>query len=292
MHLFIQSCILGLLTGGVYALMASGLTLAFGVMKVINVAQGALIVLGAFVSYTLFTQLQIDPFASILILTPLSFGLGVALQLAFIRPLRADEREELSLLVTWAIALGIEGVLSVVYHTTYRSTLTSYANKSLTIAGYHISVVRLMAFAVSGIILLGLYLLLSRTSLGRSIRATVQNPTSARLLGIDAARVSAIGFGISAATATAAGAVFGIIYPFNPGSHYDLISRLLSIVVLGGLGSLGGAVAAALVMGVAEAVFAAEISPTWSSFTFFIVLIAILLVRPQGLFGVRERGAL
>ena len=292
MHLFIQSCILGLLTGGVYALMASGLTLAFGVMKVINVAQGALIVLGAFVSYTLFTQLHIDPFVSILILTPASFALGVVLQLAFIRPLRADEREELSLLVTWAIALGIEGLLSLIYHTTYRSTLTGYANKSLTVAGYHISVVRLMAFGVSALLLLGLYLLLSRTSLGRSIRATVQNPTSARLLGIDAARVSAYGFGISAATATAAGAVFGIIYPFNPGSHYDLISRLLSIVVLGGLGSLGGAVVAALVMGVTEAVFAAEISPTWSSFTFFIVLIAILLVRPQGLFGIRERGAL
>jgi branched-chain amino acid transport system permease protein len=291
-HLFIQSCILGLLTGGVYALMASGLTLAFGVMKVINVAQGALIVLGAFVSYSLFTHLHIDPFVSILILTPVSFALGVVLQLAFIRPLRADEREELSLLVTWAIALGIEGLLSVIYHTTYRSTLTGYANKSLTVAGYHISVVRLMAFGVSALILFGLYLLLSRTSLGRSIRATVQNPTSARLLGIDAARVSAVGFGISAATATAAGAVFGIIYPFNPGSHYDLISRLLSIVVLGGLGSLGGAVVAALVMGVTEAVFAAEISPTWSSFTFFVVLIAILLVRPQGLFGIRERGAL
>jgi branched-chain amino acid transport system permease protein len=292
MHLFIQSCLLGILTGGVYALMASGLTLAFGVMKVINVAQGALIILGAYLSYTLFTQLQIDPFVSILILTPLSFALGVGLQLVFIRPLRADEREELSLLVTWAIALGIEGLLSVIYHTTYRSTLTSYANKSLTIAGYHLSVVRLMAFGVSALILGGLYVLLTRTSLGRSIRATVQNPTSARLLGIDAARVSAIGFGLSAATATAAGAVYGIVYPFNPGSHYDLISRLLSIVVLGGLGSLGGAVAAALVMGVVEAVFAAEVSPTWSSFTFFVILIAILLVRPQGLFGVRERGAL
>src|SRR3954466_11207314 len=146
MHLLIQSCLLGILTGGVYALMASGLTLAFGVMKVINVAQGALIVLGAFVSYTLFTHLRIDPFVSILILTPLSFGLGVALQLVFIRPLRADEREELSLLVTWAIALAIEGVLSVIYHTTYRTTLTSYANESVTIAGYHFSVVRLMAF--------------------------------------------------------------------------------------------------------------------------------------------------
>jgi branched-chain amino acid transport system permease protein len=291
-HLFIQSCLLGILTGGVYALMASGLTLAFGVMKVINVAQGALIILGAFLSYSLFTKLHIDPFVSILIIAPLSFALGVVLQLLFIRPLRHDEREELSLLVTWAIALLIEGVLSVVYHTTYRATLTSYANKSLTIAGYHFSVVRLLAFAVSAIILLGLYLLLARTSLGRSIRATVQNPTSARLLGIDAARVSAIGFGISAATATAGGAVYGIIYPFNPGSHYDLISRLLTIVVLGGLGSLGGAVVAALLMGIGEAVFAAEVSPTWSSFTFFMVLIVVLLVRPQGLFGATERGAL
>src|SRR6059058_5052240 len=226
MHLFLQSCILGLLTGGVYALMASGLTLAFGVMRIINVAQGALIILGAYVSYTLFSHLQIDPFVSILVITPLAFVLGVGLQLVFIRPLRADEREELSLLVTWAIALGIEGLLSVIYHTTYRTTLTSYANESVTIAGYHFSVVRVMAFGMSAVILLALYLLLSRTSLGRSIRATVQNPTSARLLGIDAARVSAIGFGISAATAAAAGAVYGIIYTFNPGSHYDLISRL------------------------------------------------------------------
>src|SRR5436309_13942612 len=146
-----------------------------------------------------------------------------------------------------------------------------------------------MPFGVSALILPGLYLLLSRTSLGRSIRATVQNPTPARLLGIDAGRVSAVGFGISAATATAAGAVYGIIYPFNPGSHYDLISRLLSIVVLGGLGSLGGAVVAALLMGVTEAVFAVEISPTWAAFSFFVVLLAVLLVRPQGIFGLRER---
>ena len=292
MHLFIQSCLLGILTGGVYALMASGLTLAFGVMRVINVAQGALIILGAYLSYSLFTRLHVDPFVGLLIVTPLSFALGVALQLVFIRPLRADEREELSLLVTWAIALGIEGLLSVIYGTTYRSTLTGYANKSLTIAGYHFSVVRLMAFGASAVILLGLYLLLSRTSLGRSIRATVQNPTSARLPGSTRRACPPLGFGISAATATAAGAVFGMIYPFNPGSHYDLISRLLSIVVLGGLGSLGGAVVAALMMGVGEAVFAAEVSPTWSSCIFFVVLIAILLVRPQGLFGVRERGAL
>jgi branched-chain amino acid transport system permease protein len=292
MHLFIQACILGLLAGGVYALMASGLTLAFGVMRVINVAQGAMIVLGAFLSYSLFTKLHIDPFVSVVLLTPLMFVVGVVFQLAFIRPLRDDEREELSLLVTWALALGIEGLLSLLYKTTYHSTITSYANRSWTVAGYHLSEVRVFAFLMSVAILTLLYLVLTRSEFGRSVRATVQNPTSARLLGVNVERVSALGFGISVATATAAGAVFGIINPFTPGSHYDLISRLLSIIVLGGLGSLGGAIVAALFMGVAEAVFAAEISPTWSSFTFFIVLIAILLLRPQGLFGTVERGSL
>ena len=292
MHLLIQACILGLLAGGVYALMASGLTLAFGVMKVINVAQGAMIVVGAFLSYTLFTQLHIDPFISIVLLAPLMFVFGVVLQLVFIRPLRSDEREELSLLVTWALALGLEGLLSLIYKTNYRSTITSYADKSWNVFGYRVSEVRVFAFLMSAAILAGLYVVLTRSEFGRSMRATVQNPTSARLLGVNVERVSAFGFGLSLATATAAGAVFGMIQPFNPGSHYDLISRLLSIIVLGGLGSLGGAIIAALFMGVTEAVVAAEISATWSSFTFFIVLIAILLLRPQGLFGSTERGAL
>jgi branched-chain amino acid transport system permease protein len=292
LHLVVQAIILGLLTGGVYALMASGLTLAFGVMRVINVAQGAMIVAGAYVSYTLFTDFHIDPFVSIVLMTPAAFAVGVVLQLVFIRPLRSDEREELSLLVTWAIALGFEGVLSVIYTTTYRATLPSYVNNTLTVAGYRISVVRLAAFGVSCVILLLLYLVLHRTRLGRSIRATVQNPTAARLLGVDAERVSAYGFGLSVATATAAGAVFGMVEPFNPGSHYDLISRLLTIVVLGGLGSLTGAVVAALVMGVSEAVLAATISPTWSSLVFFVILIAVLVVRPQGLMGTTERGRL
>ena len=292
MRLIVQACILGLLTGGVYALMASGLTLAFGIMRVINVAQGAMIILGAYLSYSAFTVLHIDPFLSILLITPLVFLLGVTVQLVFIRPLRSDEREELSLLVTWAIALGIEGVLSILYHTTYRSTIPSYANTSWRIGGYHVSEVRVFAFAISIAILAVLYLLLARTRFGRAIRATVQNPVSAALLGIDGRQIAALGFGLSVATAAAAGAVYGMVFPFNPGSHYDLISRLLSIVVLGGMGSLGGAVVAALFMGVAEAVLSATISPSWSSFTFFIVLITILVVRPQGLFGVTERGAL
>src|SRR5438132_11393977 len=153
MHVFVQACILGLLTGGVYALMASGLALGFGVMRVINVAQGALIILGAFLSYTLYRDVGIDPFVGLLILTPAMFVLGVGLQLVFLRPLRDEEREELSLLVTWALALGIEGLLSVAYQTSYRSTITSYADRSWDLIGYHVSVARTFAFVASMVVL-------------------------------------------------------------------------------------------------------------------------------------------
>jgi branched-chain amino acid transport system permease protein len=115
---------------------------------------------------------------------------------------------------------------------------------------------------------------------------------SAQLLGVNSKMVAAFGFGLGAATAAAAGAVFGLISPFNPGSHYDLISRLLTIVVLGGLGSIGGSIMAAMVMGIGSAVVASLISPIWSDFAFFIVLLLVLLLRPRGLFGTSMRGAI
>ena len=289
MHQVVQAVILGLLIGGVYALMASGLTLVFGIMKVINVAQGALVILAAYLSYALFSHLHVDPFLSILIVTPAMFLLGIAVQLVFVRSLRGPDAPELSLLVTWALALGIEGVLSVVFKTTYRATNPSYADRSWDLFGYQVSVVRAFAFVASALLLGLLSLLLTRSRFGRAVRATVQNPTAATLLGVDANRVQTLSFGLGVSLAAAAGAVYGVIYPFNPGSHYDLISRLLSIVVLGGLGSLGGAVVASLSMGVIEAIVAVEISPTWAAFSFFVVLLTFLLLRPQGIFGVRER---
>ena len=292
MRLFVQALILGVLAGGVYALMASGLSLAFGIMRVINVAQGAMIILGAYLSYSLFTTFHLVPFLSILLVMPLVFALGVIIQLAFLRPLHGRDREQLSLLVTWAVALGIEGVLGVVYATTYRSTIPSYANGSWRVAGFSILQVQVYAFLLSVVVLSLLGLLLTKTRFGRAVRGTVQNPTSAALLGVDERKVAAIGFGISVATAGAAGAVYGIVNPFNPGSHYDLISLLLTIIVLGGLGSLPGTIVAAMVVGVAEALLATYISPTWGKFAFFILLISVLVVRPQGLFGTVERGSL
>ncbi|MEN3304076.1 MAG: branched-chain amino acid transport system permease protein [Micromonosporaceae bacterium] len=292
MHALIQGLILGVLTGGVYALMASGQTLIFGIMKVVNLAQGAMVILGAYLAYQLFTSFGLDPFLAIPVTTVAMFGLGVGVQLAFLRPLRREDKAELSLLVTFAVALLVEGVIGVVWSTTRRSINTSYANASWTVFGYQITVVRFWAFVLSLAALGLLMLLLHRTRFGRAVRATVQNPESAQLLGVQAQRVSALGFGLGAATAAAAGSVYGLLYPFNAGSHYDLISRLLSIVVLGGLGSVGGAVIAAVIVATSSAVVASTVSPSWSEMTFFVILLLVLLIRPQGLFGTVGRGAI
>jgi branched-chain amino acid transport system permease protein len=291
-HALIQGVVLGVLTAGVYALMASGQTLIFGIMKVINMAQGAMVILGAYLSYQLFTSFGIDPFLAIPLTTVILFVVGVLVQYVFLRPLRKEDKSQLSVLVTFAVALLLEGTMSVVWSTSDRSIDTGYANASWTVFGYQITLVRLWAFLLSLLALALLYLLLYRTRFGRAVRASVQNPESARLLGVESEWVSAIGFGLGAATAAAAGSVYGMLYPFNSGSHYDLISRLLSIVLLGGLGSIGGAVVGALIISVSSAIVAATISPSWSQMTFFVVLLLVLLVRPRGLFGTSVRGAI
>ena len=292
MHALVQGIILGVLTAGVYALMASGQTLIFGIMKVINMAQGAMVILGAYLSFQLFTSLGVDPFLATPVTTVVMFAVGVGVQAAFLRPLRREDRSQLSVLVTFAVALLAEGVMSVVWSTSDRSINTGYANASWTVFGYQITLVRLWAFLLSLFVLALLYLLLNRTRFGRAVRASVQNPESARLLGVEADRVAAIGYGLGTATAAAAGSVYGLLFPFNSGSHYDLISRLLSIVLLGGLGSIGGAVVGALVISVSSAVVASAISPIWSQMTFFVVLLLVLLIRPRGLFGTSMRGAI
>jgi branched-chain amino acid transport system permease protein len=292
MHALIQGMIFGVLTGGVLALMASGQTLIFGVMKVVNLAQGAMVILAAYLSYTLFTKFGIDPFLAIPITTAAMFAVGVLVQAVFLRPLRREDSAQLSLLVTFAVALLLEGIMSVIWKTDFRSVNTTYANTSWTLFGYQLTFVGLAAFGLSVMLLAALYVILRRTAFGRAVRATVQNPASARLLGVDTQRVSAFGFGLGAATAGAAGSVYGLLFPFNAGSHYDLISKLLSVVVLGGMGSIGGAVLAAVIISTSSAVVASTVDPTWAEFTFFIILLAVLLVRPQGMFGTTERGAL
>jgi branched-chain amino acid transport system permease protein len=287
----LEAAVLGILTGGVYALMASGLTLIFGVMRIINVGHGALVILGAYLSFAVWHNLGLDPFLTLVITMPVMFGLGVVLQTIFIRPLKTD-REALSVLVTYALALGIEGLLGYFFTSNYVRLRTWYDTASFPVGSFRVTYVYVFGFLLCLVILGGLFLMLYRTRFGGAIRATMLNRTAAQLIGVDVDRVSAIAFGIGMATAAAGGVVFGMTNAFNPGSHYDLISRLLTIIVLGGLGSLRGAVIAALVMLVTEDVTSALTSPVWASFAFFVVLVLVLLVRPQGLYGVRVRDRL
>ena len=288
MTLVLEAAVLGVLTGGVYALMASGLTLIFGVMRIINVGHGALVVLGAYLSFAASRRFGIDPFLTLVITMPVMFLLGVVLQVVFIRPLKTD-REALSVLVTYALALGIEGLLGYIFSANYVQLRAWYDNASFPIGAFRITYVYVFGFALCLAILGAMFLVLYRTTFGASIRATMLNRTAAQLIGIDVDRVSAVAFGIGMATAAAGGVVFGVTNAFNPGSHYDLISRLLTIIVLGGLGSLRGAIIAALIMLVSEDITSVLISPVWASFVFFVILIGVLLVRPQGLYGVRVR---
>jgi branched-chain amino acid transport system permease protein len=281
--------VLGICSGGVYALMASGLTLIFGVMDIINVAQGALVILGAYLSYWVATGLRIDIFLSLLITMPAMFALGIALEVIFIRRLRY-QRTMFSILVTFAIALIIEGILGHIFTTNFvqLGATSWYVNNSFKVGSTYVAYIYLFGFLLSVVLLGLLYLLLYRTKFGRALRATVQNRTAAQLIGIDVERISAITFGIGTCLAAAGGMVFGATQPFNPGSHYDLISRLLAIIILGGMGSLAGALLASLFMLVVFDVTSVVYSPTWGTTIFFLLLAAVLLVRPQGFLGKPE----
>ena len=288
MTLILEAVIFGILTGGVYALMASGLTLIFGVMRIINVGHGALVILGAYLSFALLKSAHIDPFLSLVVTMPAMFLLGVVLQIVFVRPLKTD-REALSVLVTYALALGIEGLLGFIFSNNFAQLSAWYQTASFAVFDFHIAYVYVFGFALCLAILATMFVLLYRTSFGSALRATMLNRTAAQLVGVNVDRVSAVAFGIGVATAAAGGVVFGMTNSFNPGSHYDLISRLLTIIVLGGLGSLRGAVVGAIVMLITEDVAAVVISPVWASFAFFAILVVVLVVRPQGLYGIRVR---
>ncbi len=287
MKLVIEAVITGILSGGVYALMASGLTLIFGVMEIINIAQGALVILGAYLSYVLQVNFHIDLFAGLLITMPAMFLLGLLIEVIFVRPLKRD-RTMLSILVTFAIALIIEGVLGVAFGTNFMQLHAKYIDTSFNFFGFYLSYIYVYGFALSVVLLVLVYLVLYRTKFGFGLRATMQNRTAAQLIGVEVERTSAITFGLGVALAAAGGMAFGATSAFNPASHYDLISRLLVIIILGGMGSMKGAPIAAVVMLVIEDVTSVLWSPVWANTVFFAVLVIILLARPRGLFGQLE----
>jgi len=286
-RIIVEAIVTGLLTGGVYALMASGLTLVFGVMDIINIGQGALIILGAYLSYILEQNLHIDLFLGLLITMPIMFVLGLLIEVLFIRPIKRD-RTMLSILVTFGVSLIIEGILNIIFSANYVQLHAWYTTASFPIGGFYLSYIYVFDFLLAVVLLGGLYLLLYRTKFGYGLRASMANRTAAQLIGIDVERISAITFGLGVALAAAGGVAYGATNAFDANSAYDLISRLLAIIIFGGMGSLSGALIASLSMLIIEDVASVVWSPVWASTVFFVLLVIILVLRPQGLFGLAE----
>jgi branched-chain amino acid transport system permease protein len=279
-----QAIVDGILVGGVYALMAVGLTLIFGVLDIINIAQGVLVVLGAYLTYVLSVHLHLDLFLGLLLTVPAMFLIGVVIQWAFIRRLRGRERTSMTLLVSYAVALIIEGILYETFGPDPKQLSASYVSSSVHVLGFYLPYIYLYGFALAVLVVAGIYGLLYRTKFGRSVRATMQDETAARLIGIETNRVAAITFGVGVAVTAAGGMVFGATNSFNPNSGYDLISRLLAIIILGGLGSIGGALAASVFMLTVESLVDIW-SPEWSIVVFYAALVVVLIIRPTGFFG-------
>jgi branched-chain amino acid transport system permease protein len=281
-----QAVVDGVLAGGFYSLMAAGLTLVFGVMELLLLSQGILVILAAYLSYVLSSHFGIDPFLGLLIIMPVMFFVGYGIYWLFIEPIKRD-RIMMSLLAMFGVATVIEGLLDVIFSGDLVEIHASYINDTYRVGGLTLPAIYVWAFALSVLILAGLYFLVQRTKFGVSLRATTQNPVAARLAGIVTDRVSAITLGIGVAMASAGGMIYGATSSFNAASSYDLISRLIVIVILGGLGSIGGTLVAAVVMMVVEDVVAVVWSPVWGQTTFYLVLVVVLLARPEGIFGKR-----
>jgi branched-chain amino acid transport system permease protein len=281
----LQAIVDGVLTGGVYALMAAGLTLIFGVMDIINIAQGAMVVLGAYLSYELETKAGIPLLPGLLLTVPAMFVLGMAVEFFFMRRVHESERTAMSILVTFAVAIIIEGILSAVFGVDYVQLHASYVDKSIHLLGFYLPWIYVIGFGLAVVLMAALYFVLYRTKFGRAVRASLQNRTAADLIGINVNRTRTIAVGIGVAITAVGGFAFGATNSFNPNSGYDLISRLLAIVILGGMGSIGGAMVAAVGLLVINDVVAVAWSPTWAPLVFFVALVIVLSIRPQGLFG-------
>jgi branched-chain amino acid transport system permease protein len=285
---FIQTLILGVLVGGVYALLASGLTLIFGVMRVINIAHGALLIFAAFLTYSIWSATGLDPLVAIVFTTPLMFLLGWVLYVVAVRRIRGAHMSS-SVLLTFAVALVLEGLMGVIWGNTSHSVRPAYFNESFRIGSLFLPKAQVYGFGVATVVLVSLYAILTRTWLGRAIRASAVNPQGAALVGVNVGAVAALTFAVGVGATGAGGSIASVLYPFLPGSHYEWIARVLSIVVLGGLGSLPGAAIGALLLGVGEAATVTYISPSWATAVPYVVIFVVLLVRPQGLMGARLR---
>jgi branched-chain amino acid transport system permease protein len=284
MSIFLQALISGILIGGVYALIGIGLTIIFGVMRVINFAHGELLMLGMYATFYLFTLLHIDPFLSIIITIPLMFLVGALLQKGLInRVLGALPQNQI--LLTIGLGLIMSNSVMLAFTSDYKILTTKYSSSSVKILGLSISSPLVISFAITVAITAALYWFLLKTDTGQAIRATAQDREAARLMGINVGRMSIIAFGLGSALAGTAGALISPTYYIFPqvGSIFTL--KAFVITVLGGMGSVIGATLGGVLIGVAESIGGLYFGAGWKDVVVFVLFLLVLLFKPAGLLG-------
>jgi branched-chain amino acid transport system permease protein len=285
--LLFQSIILGVLLGGLYALLAAGLTLYFGIMRVVMIAHSAFLILAAYLAWYFRRETGLDPLLSLAITVPLFFAAGVALQRLLLARLRPATRTMMSVLLTFSIALLIEGMLGYLFTGTQRRLQLGYSGASLNLFGARVAVVKLIAFGMAAAAMLALYLLMMKSRFGQALRATIQHREAAQLVGINTDRIAGYGFGIGLATAAVGGTALALDSTIYPSLHWHWIGPLMAIIVVGGLGSVPGAAIAAMLLGMLQSLLQIPFGTTWAQTVFYLALFATLAVRPQGFFGGR-----
>jgi branched-chain amino acid transport system permease protein len=285
--LVVQSLVLGVLLGGLYALLAAGLTLYFGVMRVVMIAHSAFLILAAYLAWYFHEQTGLDPLLALPITVPMFFAAGVAMQRLLLARLRPATRTMMSVLLTFSIALIIEGALGTVFSGSQHRIQLGYSGASFELFGARVAVVKLIAFALAAAALLALYLVMMRSRFGQALRATIQHPEAARLIGIQTERVAGYGFGLGLATAAVGGTALALDSTIYPSLHWRWIGPLMAIIVVGGLGSVPGTAIAAMVLGMLMSLLQIPLGTTWAQTVFYLALFATLAIRPQGFFGGR-----
>ncbi len=281
---FLQLLVNGILLGGIYAMISIGLTLIWGVMQIVNFAHGEYLMLGMYSTFWLFQLYGIDPYLSLLIVTPLLFLLGILTQRVVINPI-LDAPPVAQIFATVGLSVVLQNLALFFWKADYRSVLIADSISNLKFQGLIVSFPRLMAFLITLAMVIALFLFLKRTYLGKALRATAENKQAAQIMGINVGRLYYIALGIGTACVGIAGGILMPMYPVFPAVGGYFVLTAFVVVVLGGMGSMAGAFCGGLIIWVVEAFSGFYLAPALKEVVYFLVFILILVSRPSGLLG-------
>lgn len=287
--MWLQVIINGLLIGGFFASTAMGFSIVWGVMDVVNSAHGAFIMVGAYVTYWLFTLAGVDPFLSIPITMAVLFVVGYILQKYVVNLIMKDS-VSMSFVLTWGVDILIMNIALLLWTADWRSVNPAYSGSYLAVGSATISYVRAGVLLVSVLLTYALSVFMWRTKTGKAILATAFDKDAARLVGVNIGQIYSLTLGIGAALAGAAGALTSTIYPFSPTLGMTLISKAFVVTALGGLGDMRGVIVGGLILGFAESFGVAIVGPQFQTAIDVLMLVAMLILRPQGILGKKYFG--